>query len=180
MKLFFISDIHGSSTQLEKALELFHEEKADYLVILGDILNHGPRNPLPEGYNPQQVVSLLNPYKKQIIAVRGNCDSDVDQMLLEFPMMSDYSMILYEGKRLFLSHGHIYHPDHLPNISEGDALIFGHTHIPTAELNDSIYFINPGSITLPKGNFNHSYGILNQNIFEIKDFKKNIIKSIVL
>lgn len=178
MKLFFISDIHGSIYYLKKAIEAYEEEKADYIVILGDSLYHGPRNPLPKDYNPKEVAILLNEYKDKIISVRGNCDSEVDQMVIEYPTMSDYSIILYEGKRIFLTHGHIYNKNNIPALSEGDILIHGHTHIPTAEKLDNIYLLNPGSITLPKENNPNSYGIIESNIFKVKDFHGNIIKSI--
>ncbi|QZY53683.1 phosphodiesterase [Crassaminicella profunda] len=180
MKLFFISDIHGSLYYLKKALEIYDREKADYLVLLGDALYHGARNPLPKDYNPKEVATLLNAYKEKIIAVRGNCDSEVDQMVIDYPMMGDYTMILHNNRRLFLTHGHIYNKDHLPNLSENDVLIHGHTHIPVAEKYNYIYLLNPGSITLPKENNPHTYGILENNLFEIKDLDENIVKSIQL
>ncbi|MGL5961019.1 MAG: phosphodiesterase, partial [Cetobacterium sp.] len=127
MKIFVISDIHGSSYFLKKALEAFHKEKADQILILGDELYHGPRNPLPIDYNPKEVVEILNKYKEKIIAVRGNCDSEVDQMLLEYPIMSDYSIIFLNGKKIFATHGHIYNEDKMPNLSAGNILIYGHT-----------------------------------------------------
>lgn len=173
MKLFFISDIHGSLYYLEKVLKIYEEENADYLVILGDELYHGARNPLPEGYNPKGVTELLNKYMDKIIAVRGNCDSEVDEMVLDFPIMSTYSSILYDNKRLFLTHGHIYGEDNLPKLSSGDVLIYGHTHIPVAKKKDDIFIINPGSIALPKDGNPNSYGVLENNIFEIKDLSQN-------
>lgn len=178
MKLFFISDIHGSIYYLKKAIEAYQEEKADYIVILGDSLYHGPRNPLPKEYNPKEVAILLNEYKDKIISVRGNCDSEVDQMVIDYPTMSDYSIILHEGKRIFLTHGHIYNKNHLPVLSEGDILIHGHTHIPVAEKLDNIYLLNPGSITLPKENNPNSYGVIENKVFKVKDFEGNVIKSI--
>ncbi|TCO75203.1 phosphodiesterase [Marinisporobacter balticus] len=180
MKLFFISDIHGSLYFLEKALEAYKKEKADHLIILGDALYHGPRNPLPKDYKPKEVASLLNAYKEKIIAVRGNCDGEVDQMMLDYPMMGDYSIILYNNRKLFLTHGHIFNKEHLPNLCENDVLIHGHTHIPVAQKLDTIYLLNPGSITLPKGNNPNSYGILEDDLFEIKDLERKIIKSIKL
>jgi len=180
MKLFFISDIHGSLFYLRKALEDFKKEKADYIVILGDHLYHGARNPLPIEYNPKEVAQLLNEFSDRIIAVRGNCDSEVDEMVLKFPMMSTYSNILYNGRRLFLTHGHIYHENNLPNLREGDAVIYGHTHIPKLVKKDNIYLINPGSITFPKEDNPNSYGVLENNIFKIKDFNGNVFKEIEL
>lgn len=178
MKIFFISDIHGSLYYLEKAIQLYKEEKASYIVILGDALYHGPRNPLPEDYNPQLVASLLNQYKDKIIAIRGNCDGEVDQMLIEYPMMADYSIILCNDRRLFLTHGHIYNESNLPNLSENDVLIMGHTHIPVAKKYNNIFILNPGSITLPKENNPNSYGVLEDNLFQIKDLEGNVIKEI--
>lgn len=173
MKLFFISDIHGSIHYLKKALENYKKEAADFIVILGDELYHGARNPLPEGYNPKEVTNLLNKYSDKIIAVRGNCDSEVDEMVLDFPIMSTYSSILYNGKRLFLTHGHIYGEDNLPKLKDGDVLIYGHTHIPVANKKDNIYIINPGSISMPKENNPNSYCVLEDDIFKIKDLDGN-------
>ncbi len=178
MKLFFMSDIHGSPYFLEKALECFKAEKADNMIISGDILYHGPRNPIPEGYNPSRAADMLNQYKEKIIAVRGNCDSEVDQMLLEFPMSGDYAVILYNGVRIFLTHGHIYNPGKLPPLSKGDVLVYGHIHIPVAEKEKDIFILNPGSITFPKEGNPNSYGVLENNIFSIKDFSGNVIKEI--
>jgi putative phosphoesterase len=180
MKIFFISDIHGSLFFLEKALERYKEEGACYIVLLGDALYHGPRNPLPKGYNPQAVASLLNEYKDKIIAVRGNCDSEVDQMLIEYPMMSDYSTILYGNRRLFLTHGHIYNEDNIPSLSNNDVVIHGHTHLPVAEKHNGIYILNPGSVTLPKEDYPNSYAILEDDLFQIKDLHGTVIKEIVL
>lgn len=178
MKIFFISDVHGSQYYLEKALQCYKEEGADHIVLLGDALYHGPRNPLPKDYNPQAVASLLNSYKDKIIAVRGNCDSEVDQMLIEYPMMSDYSIILCNNRRLFLTHGHMYNEDNLPNLSSDDVFIHGHTHLPVAKKHKGIYILNPGSVTLPKENFPNSYAILQDDLFQIKDLNGEIIKEI--
>jgi len=180
MKLFFISDIHGSLFYLKKSLEEFKKEKADYIIILGDQLYHGARNPLPIDYNPKEVAQLLNEFSDRIIAVRGNCDSEVDEMVLEFPIMSTYSTILYNGRRLFLTHGHIYNENNLPKLKEGDAIIYGHTHIPKLEKKGNTYIINPGSITFPKENNPNSYGILENNTFKIKDFQGNVFKEMEL
>ncbi|MBU3144314.1 phosphodiesterase [Clostridium sp. CF012] len=178
MKIFFISDIHGSLFFLKKALELYKEEGASYIIMLGDALYHGPRNPLPEEYKPQEVANLLNEYKDKIIAVRGNCDSEVDQMLIEYPMMADYSIILYNNRRLFLTHGHIYNEDNLPNLNENDVLVHGHTHLPVAKKHNKIYVLNPGSLSLPKENSPNSYAILQDDLFQIKDLEGNVIKEI--
>ncbi|AFS79407.1 phosphodiesterase YfcE [Gottschalkia acidurici 9a] len=178
MKILFLSDIHGSIHYLEKGIDIYEKENAQYIVILGDALYHGPRNPLPKDYNPKEVASLLNKYKDKIVAVRGNCDSEVDQMMLEYPIMADYGVLFYNGKRIYITHGHIYNKDNLPNICEGDILAYGHTHVPLAEKYNGIYVLNPGSITLPKENNPNSYGILENNLFEVKDLEGNILKSI--
>ena len=178
MKLFFISDIHGSVYYLNQAMERYLIEEADYIVILGDILYHGARNPLPKEYNPKGVIEILNNYSDRIIAVRGNCDSEVDQMTLSFPIMSAYSNILCNKVRLFLTHGHIYNEDNMVDLKEGSALIYGHTHILRAEKKDNLYFLNPGSITLPKENNPHTYGLIEDCSFKIKDLDGNVIKEI--
>lgn len=180
MKLMFISDIHGSLHWLEQALGKAEEEQPHTLVILGDFLYHGPRNPLPEGYNPQGVADRLNAYGKSLVAVRGNCDAEVDQMLLQFPMMGDYVLILHEGRKIYATHGHGFSMDHLPALSPQDVFIQGHTHLPVAEVKEGIYVLNPGSISLPKENHPNSYGILDDGVFSIKDFAGNVIKHIKL
>ncbi len=180
MKIFFISDIHGSLFYLKKALKRFIEEEASYIIMLGDALYHGPRNPLPQDYNPQEVAILLNEYKDKIIAVRGNCDSEVDQMLIEYPMMADYSIILYNNRKIFLTHGHIYNEDNRPSLGENDILVHGHTHLPVAKKHNNIYILNPGSLALPKDNNPNSYGLLQDDLFQIKDLEGNVIKEINL
>ncbi|MGG5837609.1 phosphodiesterase [Huaxiibacter chinensis] len=163
MKLMFASDIHGSLPATERVLSLFAESGAEWLVILGDVLNHGPRNALPEGYAPAQVAEILNTCAERIIAVRGNCDSEVDQMLLRFPMTAPWQQVLLEKRRLFLTHGHLFSPTHLPPLTAGDVLVYGHTHIPVAEKQGEIFHFNPGSVSIPKGGFTPSYGMLEDN-----------------
>jgi len=171
MKLFFASDIHGSLPATELMLTRFTASGADWLILLGDLLYHGPRNPLPEGYNPSTVAQLLNQYARNIIAVRGNCDSEVDQMLISFPIMASWQQILTKQGRLFLTHGHEYSPTHLPPLNEHDVLVYGHTHIPHAEKLDNIYCFNPGSISLPKGGYPASFGILADNKLQVLDLQ---------
>lgn len=180
MKLFFIADIHGSLYYLNIALEKFNQEAADYLIILGDELYHGARNPLTRDYNPKEVASRLNSYSAKIIAVRGNCDSEVDEMVLNYPISSTYSMLLYGNHRIFLTHGHIYNEQNLPKLSIGDVFMYGHTHIPKAEKSNGITIINPGSIALPKENAPNSYGLLENGIFFIKDLEGKPFKQISL
>ncbi len=178
MKLLFISDIHGDVESLKIVLEKCREEVADYIIMLGDALYHGPRNSIPDNYNPKEVATILNEYKDKIIAIRGNCDSEVDQMLINYPMMSDYSVVLMKKRRVFLTHGHIYNKDNMLNLSSGDILAHGHTHIPVAEKVNDIYIVNPGSITFPKEGFKPTYGIMTEDKFEVKDFNGIIVKKI--
>jgi len=134
MKIFFASDIHGSPACLTMALDAFTREKAGVLVLLGDLLYHGPRNPLPGDYDPAKTAAMLNEYREHIVAVRGNCDSEVDQTLLDFPIMADHSTILDGTTRLFLTHGHLFSLDSLPPLPAGSVFVFGHTHVPMAEI----------------------------------------------
>lgn len=167
MKLMFASDIHGSLPATERVLSLFAQSGARWLIILGDVLNHGPRNALPEGYAPAQVAEKLNPLASRIIAVRGNCDSEVDQMLLHFPLTAPWQQVLLEQRRLFLTHGHLLSPDNLPPLAAGDVLVYGHTHIPVAEKRGEIYHFNPGSVSIPKGGYPASYGMLDGNTLSV-------------
>ncbi|PVZ85573.1 phosphodiesterase [Serratia sp. S1B] len=167
MKLMFASDLHGSLSATDKILELFEQSQASYLMLLGDVLNHGPRNPLPDNYQPAQVAECLNSYGHKIIAVRGNCDSEVDQMLLSFPAMADFQQVLLPTRRLFLTHGHLYHPNHLPPLANGDVLVYGHTHLPQAERQGEFYYFNPGSLSMPKGGFAASYGTLSDDVLSV-------------
>ena len=178
MKYFVISDIHGSEYYLKKVIKEYEKESADYLIILGDILYHGARNDLPKGHNPKGVIEILNKFSDRIIAVRGNCDSEVDQMVLNFPIMATYNNLIYGAKRMFITHGHIYNEDNLPSLSKGDIVLYGHTHILRAENKDGIYFLNPGSISLPKENNPASYGLIDGDYFYIKDLEGGLIDKI--
>ena len=180
MKLMFASDIHGSAYYCRKMLEAFENEKAERLILLGDILYHGPRNDLPKEYAPKEVIALLNPMKDKIYAVRGNCEAEVDQMVLNFPVMADYCVILADGKAIYATHGHIYNADHLPPMKEGDVLLHGHTHVLKAEQREGFILLNPGSVSIPKEENVPSYAVLDHGVFTIKDFDGNEIKSIVL
>ncbi|RCX00661.1 MULTISPECIES: phosphodiesterase [Kosakonia] len=167
MKLMFASDIHGSLPATERVLELFAQSDARWLVILGDVLNHGPRNALPEGYAPAQVAERLNEQASRIVAVRGNCDSEVDQMLLTFPITAPWQQVLLPERRLFLTHGHLFGPDDEPPLAAGDVLVYGHTHIPVAEKRGDIFHFNPGSVSIPKGGFAASYGMLEEDVLRV-------------
>ena len=159
MKLMIASDIHGSAYYCRKLLEAYEREQADKLLILGDILYHGPRNDLPKEYNPKEVIAMLNPLKHELLCVRGNCDTEVDQMVLEFPILADYCFIQLDNHTIFATHGHVHNPKNLPMLKEGDILLNGHTHIP-ANLNMGSYtYMNPGSVSIPKENSAHGYMI---------------------
>ncbi|OXX19429.1 YfcE family phosphodiesterase [Vibrio sp. V05_P4A8T149] len=168
MKLFFASDLHGSLPATEKVLSLFEQSGADTLVLLGDLLNHGPRNPIPDGYNPTAVAECLNRWAPHIVAVRGNCDSEVDQMLLDFPMMMDFCWVVLEsGTRFFLTHGHQYNAQNRPPLKKGDVLIHGHSHIPMAQGQGDVIIVNPGSATFPRNEFPPSYAIYTDGLFQV-------------
>lgn len=169
MKLLIASDIHGSAYYAQKIVDAFHLHQCDKLLLLGDLLYHGPRNPLPKDYNPKEVIPLLNNLKENIIAVRGNCDAEVDQMVLNFPIMDDFATIPYGERTLMASHGHVYDPTHLPTMKENDVFLYGHIHVPVMRKQDGISIINPGSITLPKEESAHSYGVLEGNTFSLYD-----------
>lgn len=175
MKYYIVSDIHGSSANLKKVLSRFDED-GDYLLILGDILYHGPRNELPLGYEPKVVAALLNERKEKIIAVRGNCDSEVDQMVLEFPITADYQILPFDGYKIFVTHGHLY-DEKLQWVSESDAVLFGHIHIPVAKVHNGRLHLNPGSISIPKMNSAPSYAVLENDVFTIYDLSQNIVNS---
>ncbi len=152
MKLIIASDIHGSAYYCKKLVEKVEAEKPDRLVLLGDILYHGPRNDLPRDYAPKEVIAMLNPLKDIIVCVRGNCDTEVDQMVLDFDVLSD-SAIIYDGEtELFLTHGHKYSPENPPKIKNGGILLGGHTHVACDIDMGGFRYINPGSVSIPKGN----------------------------
>lgn len=180
MKLMFASDIHGSAYYCRKMLEAYQAEEAGRLILLGDILYHGPRNDLPKEYAPKEVIAMLNLMKNDICAVRGNCEAEVDQMVLDFPVMADYALILYGERNLYATHGHIYNENNLPPLKNGDILIHGHTHLLKAEPMGDKFLLNPGSTSLAKGGNPNTYGMLDENVFTIYDFDGNVIKEITL
>lgn len=180
MKLMFASDIHGSAYYCRKMLEAYQAEEAGRLILLGDILYHGPRNDLPKEYAPKEVIAMLNPMKNEICAVRGNCEAEVDQMVLDFPVMADYALILYGERNLYATHGHIYNENNLPPLKNGDILIHGHTHVSKAEKREGYTLLNPGSVSIPKEGNPPSYAILEDGLFTIKGFDGTIIKELQL
>ena len=175
MKLMFASDIHGSAYWCQKLEERFLVEKADKLVLLGDLLYHGPRNDLPKGHDPKGVIPILNKYKNQILAVRGNCDSEVDQMVLEFPMLADYAPIFIDGKVIFCTHGHLFGKDTPPPMSGDSVLINGHTRLYEDTQMEGFRYINIGSVSLPKGGNVNTYMVYEDGVFTIKDMDGNMV-----
>lgn len=167
MKYLVISDIHGDFHGAQIMQQAYAYHNCDAILCCGDILYHGPRNDLPETYAPKKVIPIMNAFQKQIIAVRGNCEAEVDQMVLDFPCMADYSELFLGNRKVFMSHGHIYSPDHLPSLNKGDIFLSGHTHIPTAYNKDGIWLLNPGSPSLPKGGHPKTYGILEEEGFTV-------------
>lgn len=178
MKYVFASDIHGSAYYTKALLERFNESKAEKLILLGDLLYHGPRNDLPKDYAPKEVIAMLNPLKDKIYAVRGNCEAEVDQMVLDFPVMATYALLVLNGVTFYATHGHIYNPENLPPINPGEALIYGHVHLPIAEKRGDIYILNPGSTSIPKGGKPPSYAVLEDKHFQILTFDGQVIKEI--
>ena len=166
MKLMIASDIHGSAYYCRRLIEAFEREKADRLLLLGDILYHGPRNDLPREYAPKEVIKMLNELKNSIFCVRGNCDTEVDQMVLEFPVMADYCILPAGSRLVYVTHGHNFNTEHLPPLQSGDILLHGHTHIPAWEpFGDDNLYLNPGSVSIPKAESKHSYMLMNGNEF---------------
>lgn len=180
MRYMFASDIHGSAYYCRKMLEAYQEEKAERLVLLGDLLYHGPRNDLPREYAPKEVIPMLNEKKREIYAVRGNCEAEVDQMVLEFPVLADYCILSIDGRTFYATHGHVYNQNNLPPLQEGDILIHGHTHVLKAEKMEGYILLNPGSVSIPKEGNPPTYAVLEEGLFRIKDFDGNVVKEIEL
>ena len=176
MKWFIASDLHGSATYCEQMLAAYAREGADRLVLLGDILYHGPRNDLPEGYAPKTVIAALNPLKEQILCVRGNCDTEVDQMVLEFPILADYALLADGGLTVYLTHGHKFGEQNPPPMPKGSVLLCGHTHIPAWNAHEDFIYVNPGSVSIPKNGSHHGYMLLENGVFTWKDLEGNTIR----
>ena len=176
MKLLIASDIHGDLDSAKAVFAAFDNEKADKILLLGDLLYHGPRNDLPKSYAPKEVIKLLNDNKDKIIAVRGNCDTEVDQMVLEFPILADYAYVCLDGLSIFATHGHKFNTDSLPPLRKGEILLHGHTHVLTCrEFGEENFYINPGSIALPKENNPRTYAIYENRCFTVKDLSGNTV-----
>lgn len=168
------SDIHGSEYYCRQLLEAFDREKADRLLLLGDILYHGPRNDLPKDYAPKKVIEMLNERRESLLCVRGNCDTEVDQMVLSFPILADYCVIAEGETVIYATHGHVYNEKNLPPMKEDDILLHGHTHVPKCVEHENYVYMNPGSVSIPKEESWHGYMTLEQDCFEWKDMDGNI------
>ena len=172
MKYMVASDIHGSGFFCEKLMQRYNEEKPDKLILLGDILYHGPRNDFPDDYSPRKVFAMLNAIKEKIVCVRGNCDSEVDQMVLEFPIMADYALLTAKGRTLFATHGHLYNESNPPLLKADDILFNGHFHDPRWEKKENGYiYANCGSVSLPKDGTPHSYILYEDGVLYWKDLE---------
>ena len=169
MKWMIASDIHGSAYFCRQLLEAFEREQADRLLLLGDILYHGPRNDLPQDYAPKEVLAMLNGQKDRIFCVRGNCDTEVDQMVLQFPILADYCILTVGNRLIYATHGHNHNLEKLPPMQAGDILLHGHTHIPAWEFTDGgILYVNPGSVSIPKNGSANSYMLLEEKVLTWK------------
>ena len=167
MKLVIASDIHGSAFWCRKLVEVIEEVQPDKILLLGDILYHGPRNDLPREYGPKQVIPMLSAYKDRILCVRGNCEAEVDQMVLPFPCMADCALLSCDGLTLYLTHGHHHNPDNLPALAEGAVFLSGHTHVKLDEVRNGIRCLNPGSVSIPKDG-SHSCMIFENGTFTFR------------
>ena len=171
MKWMIASDIHGSAKWTERLLDAWRAEAPQRLILLGDLLYHGPRNDLPEDYAPKRVIAMLNEIAPALLCVRGNCEAEVDQMVLDFPVMADYCALLLEGHVIYATHGHLYGEDNPPPLKPGDILLCGHTHIPGLRRHEGFTYANPGSVSIPKNGTPHSYAILQDGEMIWKDLE---------
>ena len=170
MKLLIASDIHGDLDSAKSMFEAFEKERCDKILLLGDLLYHGPRNDLPPSYNPKAVIELLNDNKEKMLAVRGNCDTEVDQMVLKFPILSDYCYLSLDGLSVFATHGHRFNTENLPPLRHGEILLHGHTHVPKyEEFGNGNVYINPGSVSLPKEGHPRTYMVYESRSFHLKE-----------
>ena len=174
MKLMIASDLHGSAYYTRKLLDSYEKEQPDKLILLGDILYHGPRNDLPRDYAPKEVIAMLNPLAHKILCVRGNCEAEVDQMVLDFPVLADYAVLFEQGKTIDVTHGHLFSEDKPPKLSAGDVLLCGHTHVPKCAEHDGWWYLNPGSVSIPKNNSWHGYMTLEEGKFLWKDLDGSV------
>lgn len=176
MKLLIASDLHGAAPAVRALVARVEAEAPDRVVLLGDLLYHGPRNNLPEGYAPKEVIGMLNGLAASIVAVRGNCDAEVDQMVLDFPCMADYALVEADGHELYLTHGHL---DLAPQLRPGSAFLSGHTHVKTLDERDGVLFVNPGSTSIPKDG-SASYAVYEHGTFTLKDLDGTVLGAAAL
>ena len=169
MKLLIASDIHGSALWCGKLIDAYRAEGAQRMLLLGDLLYHGPRNDLPEEYAPKRVIEMLNPLRRELMCVRGNCEAEVDQMVLRFPVMADYCALPLGDRILYATHGHNHGEQNPPPLAPGDVLLCGHTHIPAFNRHEDFIYINPGSVSIPKNGSAHSYILLEGETLLWKD-----------
>lgn len=175
MKLMIASDIHGSAYWCKKLLAAWKDEGAPRMLLLGDLLYHGPRNDLPRDYAPKQVIEMLNSIREHLLCVRGNCEAEVDQMVLSFPVMADYCVLPLENHILYATHGHNYNEGNPPPLMKGDVLLCGHTHVPAFELHETFTYVNPGSVSIPKNDSTHGFLLLEDTHFCWKDLENGMI-----
>lgn len=180
MKWMIASDIHGSAYYCKQMVEAYRREKADRLLLLGDLLYHGPRNDLPRDYAPKQVIAMLNELSDDILCVRGNCDTEVDQMVLDFPILADYAILCEQGRLIFATHGHRYNEADLPKIKHGDILLNGHTHVPACDQHEHYTYLNPGSVSIPKEGSPNSYLTLEDGAFLWKTLEGTVWKEFTI
>ncbi len=171
MKWFIASDLHGSAHYTRLMLDAFRREQADRIILLGDLLYHGPRNDLPQEYAPKQVIALLSEYKDKLLCVRGNCDGEVDQMVLPFPILADYAVLPVGNRLMYVTHGHHFNVNALPPMAQGDILLYGHTHVPLLDATDERICLNPGSVSIPKENSWHGCMTLEDGHFRWIDIE---------
>ena len=179
MKWLIASDIHGSAYWCRRLLEKYAQEKADRLILLGDVLYHGPRNDLPDEYAPKKVIEMLNGMSDSILCVRGNCDTEVDQMVLKFPVLADYALLDLGERMIYMTHGHVYNENNLPPLREGDILLHGHTHVSKCVDHGNYVYMNPGSVSIPKENTPHGYMTLENGKFLWKSLDGETIREYI-
>lgn len=180
MKFLIASDLHGSAGACRRLMERFNHERAQTLILLGDLLYHGPRNPLPESYSPKDAAVILNANAERIFCIRGNCDADVDQAMLRFPIGAPQALIYKDSLTWFLTHGHTWGFDNPPPMGGIDVILEGHTHIPLLSRIGSVIHLNPGSVSLPKGGFPATYAVYENRAFTIYDMAGAAVSTLEL
>ncbi len=173
MKLMIASDLHGSAYYTEQLLKAYEQEQPEKLLLLGDLLYHGPRNDLPRDYAPKEVIRMLNSMSEHLLCVRGNCEAEVDQMVLDFPVMAEYCFFMEQGKTIYATHGHVFGEDHPPKLHEGDVLLTGHTHVPAC-VDHGYWYLNPGSVSIPKNDSWHGYMTMENGVFVWKELSGEV------